>query len=306
MSTLQRFQCDQRRVVQQAQMIFSSSGKQTFVVEGEADYRLFRQWLLEKNARLENVNGKPNVKLVWEEAKQRKFQSIHCLADLDYDLVINDRPIFDKQFIYVSLEDELPSADAECNDIESMLIRSHALAKVMSQKYRGKELYDNFDSRIEGLRNQLRVAASALGAFRAADLQVGKSRRCSAIGGDLSIADYFYDAELVFVDVKALTEALSRSSRAGRSAMDEVIDLAEKLLIKHESGWKLCRGHDLTEMLAMHVSTFIGRNVRQREIEEDLRMACELETIKSTRFGARLLQIGQAAGKPLLGVPSVQ
>lgn len=285
-------------------MIFSSSGKQTVVVEGEADYRLFRQWLLEKNARLENVNGKPNVKLVWQEAKQRKFQSIHCLADLDYDLVVSDRPIFDSQFIYISLEGDSAAADAECNDIESTLIRSHALAKVMSQKYRGRELYDNFDFRIEDLRERLRIAASAIGAFRAADLHVQKSRRLSAIGGDLPIDDSFYDAESVFLDVKVLTSALSRSSRAGQGAMDEVIDVAGKLLKEYETGWKLCRGHDLTEMLAMHVSVLISRNVSQREIEEDLRMACELETIRSTRFGARLLRIGHATGKPLLGVAS--
>lgn len=304
MSSLRRFQCDKRRVVEQARMIFSSSGRQTVVVEGEADYRLFRQWLLEKNARLENVDGKHNVKLVWEESNQRSLKNIHCLADLDYDLLVSDRPIFDSQFIYVSLEGGLENADAECNDIESALIRSHALAKVMSQKYRGKELYEKFNDRIESLRERLRIAASSIGAFRAADLRVLKSRNRSAIGGDLTINDSFYDAKSVVLDVPILTAALSRSSRAGPSAMDEVIDIAGKLSIEYKAGWKLCRGHDLTEMLAMHVSILIDRRVSQREIEEDLRLACELDTIRATRFGEKLLQIGQSAGRPLLGVCS--
>ena len=303
MSTLRKYQFDHRTVVQKAQMFFSSSGRQTVVVEGEADYRLFRQWLLEKNARIENANGKPQVKLVWEEAKKRGFSSIHCLADLDYDLVVSDQPIFDDQFIYVSLEGELATADAECNDIESALIRSHALSKVMSQKYRGRELYENFDVRINDLRERLRVASASIGAFRAADLRVLKSRGRSAIGGELPIDESFYDANSVFLDVEILTKALRRSSRAGPGLMDEVIDTASSLTIKHGTGWQLCRGHDLTAMLAMHVSTGPGaRTVKQYEIEEDLRMACELETIRSTRFGARLMSIGQSTGKPVLGV----
>ena len=73
--------------------------------------------------------------------------------------------------------------------------------------------------------------------------------------------------------------------------IEEVISNATKLTKKYPVGWQLCRGHDLTEMLALHVSNIVGRKVSVREIEEDLRMACELEMINATRFGSLKLRI---------------
>jgi hypothetical protein len=74
-------------------MRFDNDGMQTIVVEGETDYRLFRQWLIERNARIENVDGKSNVKEIWRKAKERRFISIHCIADLDFDLVLKDNQL---------------------------------------------------------------------------------------------------------------------------------------------------------------------------------------------------------------------
>lgn len=301
MSTLRSHQCNPSRVVEQARMIFSSCGKQTLVVEGEADYRLFLQWLLGEHARLEKVNGKPNVKEVWELAKKRRVGNISCMVDIDYDLVVGDSPIDDGQFIYVSHDCGLSASDAECNDLESVLIRSHALLKVMSQKYRGDELYTAFESRVDDLREALRVAASAIGAFRAADQRILKLRSLSPIGGDFSIEDIYFEPGPVRIDVAKLTASLRRSSRVGGSAMEELIEVAAQLSLDYGDGWQLCKGHDLSEMLARHVSVLIDRQVNRREIEEDLRLACELDTIRATRFGAKLLSIGESIGKPLLG-----
>jgi hypothetical protein len=301
MSTLRRHQFDAGRVVANAKMIFSSSQRHTLVVEGESDYRLLKNWLDDRNARLENVNGKDNVKAVWEKTKERGFKPLHCLADLDYDLIANTRPILDPQFVYVSMDDGQPSEEVECNDLESALIRSSALSKVMAQKYRGQELYgEKFQDRIDRLRESLRVASRNVGAFRAADMRYVKRYGRSPIGGDFPICDVFFDQTLVTVDVEALSDSLLRSSRLSRSAMEEVVDNALALLATFDRGWQLCRGHDLTTMLALHLTAVGARNTTWREVEEDLRMACELDMLKKTRFGQRLMQIGTSAGRPFL------
>ena len=154
-SSLKKYQCQPNILLNIAKMRFDNDGMQTIVVEGETDYRLFRQWLIERNARIENVDGKSNVKEIWRKAKERRFISIHCIADLDFDLVLKDNPIIDDQFIYVSIKEGNSESDIECNDLESALIRSHSLTKVMSQKYRGLDLYQDFEVRIEELREQL-------------------------------------------------------------------------------------------------------------------------------------------------------
>lgn len=301
MSTLRRHQCDAGRIVKNAMMIFASSQKHTLVVEGEADLRLLKNWLNEKYARLETVNGKDNVKEVWRKAKAMRITLLHCLADLDYDLVAEYNPIIDDQFVYVSMEGGQHPHDVECNDLESALIRSNAFRKVMAQKYRHKDLAEgDFQSHVNSLREKLRVASRNIGAFRAADLRYRRLNNSSPIGGNFNITDVFFDRVTLRVDTDALAQSLLRSSRTSLMAMEEVVETARHLLSKFDSGWQLCRGHDLTEMLGMYFSDQLGRNVSTREVEEDLRMACELETLYQTHFGKRLQAIGNDLGKPLL------
>ena len=79
-SSIKKYQCQPNILLNIAKMRFDNDGMQTIVVEGETDYRLFRQWLIDRNARIENVDGKSNVKEIWRKAKERKFISIHCIA----------------------------------------------------------------------------------------------------------------------------------------------------------------------------------------------------------------------------------
>ena len=245
-------------------------------------------------------------------AKLDFLSFIHLIAQSPFFLMhsyscnaLNNFSFCALSFIYVSIKEGNSESDIECNDLESALIRSHSLTKVMSQKYRGLDLYQDFEVRIEKLREQLRIAARNLGAYRAADQLLFLTRKISAIGGNFAINEDFYDSINVSVDSEKLSSLLRRGSNFSGYGIEEVISNATKLSNKYATGWQLCRGHDLTEMLALHVSNLVKRNVTVREIEEDLRMACELEMINSTRFGARLLNIGKVNGRPLLGLSPI-
>ncbi len=146
----------------------------------------------------------------------------------------------------------------------------------------------------------MRVASRNIGAFRAADLCYRRSNGNSPIGGDLNIADLYFDRATIRVDIEALTQSLLRSSRTSLYAMEEVVDMAHNLLVQYDAGWQLCRGHDLTEMLGIYLTDRLGRPVSSQEVERDLRMACELQTLYQTRFGKRLQEISNDLGKPLL------
>lgn len=300
MSTLQRYQRDAGRILTSAKMIFSSSKKQTFVVEGESDLRLLRNWLNEKYVRIEAVNGRDNVKQVWREAKEKKFLPMYCLADLDYDLVADNNLINDPQFVYVSRNGTGSAHEAETNDLESTLIKSRAFSKVMAQKIGSTLLNnDNFGTHVDQLREAIRAAASKIGAFRAADFRYRRINGKSPIGSNFEITDVFFNEVTLEVDVDALVNSLLRSSRSTGYAMEEVITIAYRLLEEFESGWQLCRGHDLTEILSRHLSNQLNRRVQRKEVEEDLRMACELDTLYQTGFGNRLKEISKSLGVPI-------
>ena len=51
-SSIKKYQCQPNILLNIAKMRFDNDGMQTIVVEGETDYRLFRQWLIERNARI--------------------------------------------------------------------------------------------------------------------------------------------------------------------------------------------------------------------------------------------------------------
>jgi len=303
MSTLRQYQDDAGRVVANAKMIFSSSHRHTLVVEGDADLRLLRNWLNDKCARIESVDGRENVKRVWRKAKDIEFPALHCLVDLDFDLVANYSPILDAQFVYVSLGGGYSPDEVECNDLESVLIRSNTFTKVMAQKFSRPGLDgENFQKQVVDLREKLRIAARNIGAFRAADMRYRREYGRSPIGGEFRISDVFFEQSSVTINIDALAKSLLRSSRTTYAAMEEVCEIAHKLLLQFDSGWQLCRGHDLTFMLSGYLTGLLKRNVSAREVEEDLRMACELETLYQTRFGMRLRAIGNDLGKPLLSV----
>ena len=301
MSTLRPYQCNPSDVIQNAKMIYAASERYTFVVEGDADLRFFKQWMVDDTARLVNVRGKEKVKAVWKLAKERRFLPIYCLANLDFDFVINNRQIVDSQFVYISMQEGGVSSNVECNDLDAALIRSHAFLKVMMRKIGNKDLNgDHLEMRVGDLREKLRVAARNLGAFRAADQNCILKTGRSPIGGDFAISDLFFNAETVFIDTEKVKQVLRRSSRQGNSAMEDLIEIAEKLLRDFDSGWHLCRGHDLTCMLANHLTKVAGRNVAPGDIERDLSEAFELEMVWQTRFGMKLKQIGETAKKSFL------
>lgn len=281
-------------------MIFSASGKFTLILEGDDDVRLFKPWLVDGNASVRRVDGKVNVYEVWRKSLVAKAESIVCIADADYDVMEGKPPPSSERFILVSVRAGDGPNSIECNDIESALIRSDALLKVMANKYRGADLYgDCFVERIHELREKLRCAARNIGAFRAADRISYASNGRSPIGGELRVEDYF-DPHGIELDVKKLAWALGRSSRAGQPAMDAIIERGWRLLDEFDKGWQLCRGHDLTEMLALHLSTFFDRRVSRREVEEDLRLACELRMLNETAFGRALRKLEESHSRQLL------
>jgi len=158
---------------------------------------------------------------------------------------------------------------------------------------------DNFGAYVDKLRETIRAAASKIGAFRAADFCYRQINGKSPIGSNFEITDVFFNDEDLEVDVDALVNSLQRSSRSTGYAMEEVITIAHRLRGEFESGWQLCRGHDLTEILSRHLSHTLGRRVRRKEVEEDLRMACELDTLYQTGFGNRLKEISKSLGIPI-------
>lgn len=302
MSSLRPYAISPERIVSEARMNFSGKGKYTFVVEGESDFRLLRQWLIEEEAVIKKVDGKPNAVEVWNRAVG-KCAGVVCVVDMDYDPLIGSTLVDNERFIYVSGSSKAEGVTVDGIDLEATLMRSSAFAKFLINRYRGADLHGDLSDTIRKLRERLRAAARDLGAVRAADAR--SHLRCgrSTVGGNLDVDELFFDAKEVRVRIEDLSKLLLRSSRTGSNEMEALLEDASRLRETYASGWELCRGHDLSQMLALHLGIVLNRRVSRQDVEIGLREACELEVLESTHFGDRLSRLREVTGKELFGHP---
>lgn len=292
-SSLQRAAIDPGRILSEARMIHGASKRCTVVVEGDADFRFFGQWIDRDAACLKSVNGKTSVKSIWKEAKKRNFHSLICVTDLDYDAILGTSPIQDECFLYISFDPTTVEKGGDCNDLESALIKSQALDKFLMQRLPINLVTDDigFASCVSSIREKLRVAASKFGAYRAAGQAFYFEHRRSPLG-DFYLTDDFFNADKLELDKEELKKILMRSSYTTKSDMEEVMERADRYFSKHRAGWGLCRGHDMCEMLAQHLTTIVSRRINPLEVESGLREAFETRMMEGAKFwnGLKVLQ----------------
>jgi hypothetical protein len=198
-------------------MIFSSKGQYTIVVEGESDYRLFLQWLIDEDARIRQVDGKDRAVEIWNCAAG-KFAGLVCVVDMDYEPIVGSSLVDDERFIYVSGSGGSDGRVVDGIDLEATLIKSSALTKFLINKFRGSDLYsDSLFDKIAQLRERLRISARDVGAVRAADANCFRRSRRTPVGGRLKIDELFFDASEVQMSFEDLSRVLRRSSATGSS-----------------------------------------------------------------------------------------
>jgi hypothetical protein len=286
MSTLRRYQKDPKFLINCALTIFRSKKIRTAVVEGICDKRFLSQWIPAGAAvRFDGFDGKPLVELVYENSllnPYSNFEFLYFFADVDFD-VISQKPLYKHpSFVYNAYcfeENRL-----HYNDLETYLINSNALSKVLVN-------LDIDASVAQDLRDRLERASRLIGSLRAADilLQRAKNLRSSILNG-LEIRAFFDPRDIAF-DEKALYNALPRWSNY-RTYIDDLIKAAKCLDREWPSGWSLSRGHDLTEMLALHLEQRGQKGITAVKLELMLRLACEFADFQRSPMGRRLVASG--------------
>ncbi|SFL41115.1 DUF4435 domain-containing protein [Pseudomonas sp. NFACC46-3] len=282
-NSLKKYQSNPNHLLSTAFQMYRSTGIQTAVVEGQTDKRFLSQWCKpDAKIRFAGFEGKPHVEDVYRASKRTPYSGsefLYFFADIDYDQVNNRALVIDARFIYNAYCHQ--SKTVEFNDLETFLINSSAFEKVLAN-------HDLETSMAQGLRVKLEAASRQIGALRAADLslpsKLGLSR--SILNG-IEI-ETFFSAKDLTVDMKALHEHLPLWTNY-KLHVDDLIDEAE-LINKATPGlWALSRGHDITEMLTLHLQTLGHPHLRADRLELMLRLACEYAVFKESAMGRKLM-----------------
>lgn len=300
MARLQDFYNDARRVLAEARMI-AARGRITLVVEGDGDARFLRQWIKDDRARVVAVSGKDRVKAVWRQSDRVNFRQIVCLADVDFDAVIQNLEVVDARFIYVSLGKRPGQTKLvlDAIDIEGVLVKSGAFRKVLCLK----DSASITDEQVENVRERLRACASAIGALRAA---LAKSMNMGHLANKgpekFAVTTEFFEPVGLAIDRERL-EILFLSTIGDHAVRSDVQSCAVALHDRYGTGWALCRGHDLTSMLAMHLSDVTSRRVSVIEVEQSLKLAYEESMLRGAVFGMLLDDVCRTVGRTIFVDP---
>ena len=145
-------------------------------------------------------------------------------------------------------------------------------------------------SECNNLREKLELASRFFGGLRAADIIIQKNNtlRSSILNG-LNIKGFF-NAKEIKVDEAALLKALPGWSNY-REYTDDLIEAAKRIDRETLLNWALSRGHDLTEMLALHLEARGKRGMTAEKIELMLRLACEFSEFQSSPMGKRIVSL---------------
>jgi hypothetical protein len=257
----------------------SNSKKVWIIVEGNSDVKFLSHCfeLDEFRYGFISANSKDHVLAALDELVQRGRSNFVCLVDVDLDFALRKVSRHHTRLCYVSLDEK----NCDCIDLESALFRTVALRKVLVEY----ELitFDNASTQTEKFREAFRKAAAEIGAVRFAlakmDLrkQITDGHVLSAF--DASTQTLRQDDFLSAI-IRLLPDHNHENFRANVTHARN----------KFGSAWQLCRGHDLSLLLADTISFKLNRTVASCHIERQLRIGCERDSFEVTLFGRSLRQ----------------
>jgi len=207
------------------------------------------------------AKGKDVSLAVIAELERQNFPALFALVDSDFDRLNGLSP---------------PSQNViwgDCHDLETMLIRSEALDKLL-QELGSEAKLKAFVHRFGSVRDALLRAAVSIGHLRLYSSQESLNLQFKGLKYNkcLDPATLSVDVDQLITEVKNTTQRQDLDSATLRDGMREI----ER---KGHDAWELCNGHDLVAVLGLGLRGILGsrsaRDVTSDVLGRYLRLAYE-------------------------------
>ncbi|MBD2500348.1 DUF4435 domain-containing protein [Anabaena azotica] len=244
------------------------------LVEGGSD-KIFYERFVNKCCKLVTVSGKPSSKqrviAVLEILEKDNFQGVLAIVDADFERLTT--------LLYSS--PNLLRTDT--HDVETMLIKSPALDKVIAE-FSSEEKVTQFK---RDIRLALLEAATPVGCLLLISLTEDLNLKFEGIK-----YSKFIDENTLLIDELKLIKEVKNKSQAF-SLKDE--ELQEKILShksKNYDSWQVCCGHHLVEILSVALckawGTSKASDVEANSLERSLRLAYEEVYFRKTEIYSKI------------------
>ncbi|MEA5528120.1 DUF4435 domain-containing protein [Dolichospermum sp. UHCC 0684] len=259
------------RVANQIRLRRSTYSGTFLLVEGSSDKTFYERFVDKLGCELVITAGKPSSKqraiAILEILEKSNFQGILAIVDADFDRLQNTS---------VTSPNLLRT---DTHDLETMLIQSPALEKVISEF--GSE------EKITQLNRDIREVLISVG------IAIGHLRYISQSDGlnltfeGITFSKFIDEKNWQFNEVKLIQEVKNKSQAF--YLKDE--DLEKRLITEKSNNqdyWQVCCGHDLVEILSLGLRKAIGTNktvdVEANSLERNLRLAYEVAYFYKTQL----------------------
>lgn len=247
------------------------------LVEGEDDKKLFQHLIDQAACRIQIAYGKPNLLAALEILQRDGFQGLLAIADADFDW-LDDRVPHSPNLLWT-----------DTHDIETMLLRSPAFERVLTELGDDVKLSASRATHGEDLRARLLACGVPIGCLR----WLSARDQMGLLFEELPVEKILVRGVLE-VDRRALIAVLQDRSRQGVLVAEDIWSRASALEDLAPSPWLLCCGHDLVRLLSHALCRRFGSNkesdVTPARLEKDLRLAYDRADFERTALCVAILQ----------------
>ena len=175
-----------------------------------------------------------------------------------------------------------PLFATDCRDLETTMIRSHALDCVLTE-YGDPGKIDRFVSRYGDIREAVVASCYPLGLL----MYLSDIKGHNLSFRDLDYASFVEKRGLKLNKEDMITAIISNSPYSLVSRETLMTRLEMELQEEHDS-WGVCRGHDMISVLAIGLRDIFGgynsRHIRSGELAGALRLAYEKDSFQGTKL----------------------
>lgn len=241
------------------------------IVEGDTDARVWKNLVHSTKCRVEIAHNKDNALKVLNILEQGNFVGVLAVVDADFDLLEGTVPLSQNLLF------------TDTHDLESMLLKSPALEKVLSE-HGSETKINNFG---KDVRQTLLESAKIIGYLRWASLKFDYCLKFE----DLAF-NKFINKETLALNESDLMKAVKNNSQQPGLDETEVKTKMDSLKTNAHDMWYICCGHDMICILSIALCKALGscnsQKVEPNVLEQNLRLAYESSYFCKTQLYAAI------------------
>jgi uncharacterized protein YehS (DUF1456 family) len=271
-----------KSIVAEAKMMRTKNKGQTYLlVEGETDIVFYRNLVDNAVCKIRYCRGKSSVLTAIKAVNQAGVRGVIAIVDLDFDTLLGKEILEENLFL------------TDTHDLESMALKSGTAFERFNNEYGNLAKIQKFEQQNDcTVFERITEACAMIGKARLSSMRYNLNLDFN----DIPLQRYV-DEHLEFQFYEYIRNAVRRSRDLRNKK--EIVELIRKENNRGYEIWQVCRGHDLTEMIAIYYSkdkreaslgNQYAREINAKTVERALRLAYDMKEFHETELYRQLRQ----------------